>query len=53
MTKTFNLIKIDDAFVAFKNITLTGDLKLLNEAYGLMEGSSKHPYLYYCRSTTT
>ena len=33
-------------FVAFKNITLTGDLKLLSEVYGLMEGSSKHPFLY-------
>ena len=47
MTATiFNLIKINDVFATFENVILTGDLKLLNEVYGLMEGSSKHPCLY-------
>ena len=43
----FNLIKIYDVFATFENVILTGDLKLLNEVYGLMEGSSKYPCLYW------
>ena len=46
MRKIFNLIKIHDVFTKFQNVILTGDLKLLNEIYGLMESSSKHPCLY-------
>ena len=45
-SKIFDLMKIDDVFGKFENVILTGDLKFLNEVYGLMEGSSKHPCLY-------
>ena len=46
MEKIFDLIKLDDVFASYENVILTGDLKMLNEIYGLMEGSSKHPCLY-------
>ena len=45
MATIFNLIKINDVFATFENVILTGDLKLLNEVYDLMVGSSKYPCL--------
>ena len=44
--KIFELINIDQLLSEYKNVIFTGDLKLLNEVYGLMEASSKHPCLY-------
>ena len=46
LSNIFDLIKIYDVFTYFENVIVTGDLKLLNEIYGLMEGSAKHPCLY-------
>ena len=42
----FDLIQIEDLMQSYGNVILIGDLKLLNEVYGLMEASSKHPCLY-------
>ena len=42
----FELINLDQLLSEYKNVIFTGDLKLLNEVYGLMEASSKHPCLY-------
>ena len=46
LAKIFNMLKIDDVFATFENVVLTGDLKILNEIYELMEGNAKHPCLY-------
>ena len=46
LKKIFELINIAQLLSEYKNVIFTGDLKLLNEVYGLMEASSKHPCLY-------
>ena len=46
LDKIFNLIKLDQLFVNFNNVVFTGDFKLLNEVYGIMQASSKHPCIY-------
>ena len=46
----FLLIKIEETFKKFDNVILTGDLKLLNEVYGLMGSTAKHPCIY-CTTT--
>ena len=40
------MLKIDDVFATFENVVLTGDLKILNEIYELMEGNAKRTCLY-------
>ena len=46
LQKIFELIKVEEVFMKFENVIFTGDLKFLNEMYGIMEGSSRHPCLY-------
>ena len=46
LNKIFQLIQMEDLFRSLENVILMGDLKLLNEVYGLMEASSRHPCLY-------
>ena len=46
LKKIFELVNINQLFLEYKNVIFTGDLKLLNEFYGLMEASSKHLCLY-------
>ena len=46
LKKIFELININQLFLEYKNVIFTGDLKFLNEVYGLMEASSMHPCLY-------
>ena len=44
--KIFDLIKLNQLLLSSNNVIFTGDFKLLNEVYGLMEASSKHPCIY-------
>lgn len=44
--KIFELINMDQLLSEFKNVIFAGDFKLLNEVYGLMACSSKHPCIY-------
>ena len=37
---------MDQVFLECENVIFTGDLKLLNEVYGLMEPGSNHPCIY-------
>ena len=46
LKKIFNLIGMDQLFLEYENVIFTGDIKLLNEVYGLMEASSSHPCIY-------
>ena len=46
LQKIFQLICINELFVKYENIIFTGDLKVLNEVYGIMEASSKHPCVF-------
>ena len=49
--KVLDLIKLNQLLLSYNNVVLTGDFKLLNEMYGLMEASSKHPCIY-CTAPT-
>ena len=44
--KVFDLIKLNQLLLSYNNVIVTGDFCLLNEVYGLMEASSKHPCIY-------
>ena len=46
LEQIFKLIEIDIIFKQYDNVIFTGDFKLLNEVYGLMGATSKHPCLY-------
>ena len=46
LEKIFTIIKIDDVFSEHSKVIFTGDLKFLNEIYGLMKASSRHPCIY-------
>ena len=46
LEKMFNLMGMDQVFLEYENVIFTGDLKLLNEVYGLMEAGSNHPCIY-------
>ena len=46
LEKIFNLMGMDQVFLEYENVIFTGDLKLLNEVYGLMEAGSNHPCIY-------
>ena len=50
LEKIFNLIQIEAVFSEHSKVIFTGDLKFLNEIYGLMEASSRHPCIY-CTAT--
>ena len=41
--KIFSLINMNEVFMKYKNVIFTGDLKILNEIYDLIESSCKHP----------
>ena len=44
--KIFSLINMNKVVIKYKNVIFTGDLKVLNEIYGSMESSCKHPCIY-------
>lgn len=46
LNKIFQLIGMEQVFLQYENVLFTGDLKLINEIYGLMEASSNHPCVY-------
>ena len=46
LEKVFDLIKLNQLLLSYNNVIVTGDFCLLNEVYGLMEASSKHPCIY-------
>ena len=46
LEKIFDRIKLNQLLLSYKNVIVTGDFNLLNEVYGLMEASSKHPCIY-------
>ena len=46
LKKIFELIGLYQLLTEYSNVIFTGDLKLLNEVYGIMEASCKHPCLY-------
>ena len=46
LEKIFTLIEIDAVFSEHSKVIFTGDLKFLNEVYGLMEASSRHNCIY-------
>ena len=46
LEKVFDFIKLNQLLLSNNNVVLTGGFKLLNEVYGLMEASSKHPCIY-------
>ena len=35
-----------ELFSLYENFIFTGDLKILNEVYGIIEASSKHPCIF-------
>ena len=37
---------MNEVFIKYKNVIFTGDIKVLNEIYGLVESSCKHPCIY-------
>ena len=46
LKKIFECLQLEKVFKNYKNVILTGGLKIINEVYGSMEGSAKHPCVY-------
>ena len=51
LEKIFNLLKLNQLLLSYNNVIFTGDFKLLNAVYGLMEANCKHPCIY-CTAPT-